>query len=126
MNSMYVEEILEHYRNPKNFGTINDAQIRYKESNPLCGDEYEFYLKLNDGVIADVKFSGDGCAISKASASMLSENIKEKSLEEIKKMKLDDVLKLLNIEVSAARIQCALLPLIAVQKGIQNFNEVNK
>lgn len=106
-----------------NFGEIKDAQIKYKESNPLCGDEYEFHLKLNDGKIEDVRFSGDGCAISKASASLLSERIKEKNMSEVKKMKLEDVVKILGVEVSTARIKCALLPLVTVQKGIQKFEE---
>jgi nitrogen fixation NifU-like protein len=123
---MYAENILDHYRNPRNFGKIPDAQIKNREYNPLCGDDYEFHLKLQDGIVVDAKFSGDGCAISKASASLLSEHIKEKSLEEIKKMKLADIVKLLGIEVSAARIKCALLPLIAIQKGIQNFERNGK
>ncbi len=121
MTSMYAEEILDHYRNPRNFGELKDAQIKYKESNPLCGDEYEFYLKVNNGLVSDAKFFGDGCAISKASASMLSEHVKNKTLDDLKKMKLDDVLKLLGIEVSAARTKCALVALLAIQKGIQKF-----
>jgi nitrogen fixation NifU-like protein len=123
---MYAENILDHYRNPRNFGKIPDAQIKNREYNPLCGDDYEFHLKLQDGIVVDAKFSGDGCAISKASASLLSEHIKKKSLEEIKKMKLADIVKLLGIEVSTARIKCALLPLIAIQKGIQNFERDGK
>lgn len=123
MKSMYAEVILDNYRNPMNFGEIKDAEIKYRESNPLCGDEYEFHLKVNDGKIEDVKFSGDGCAISKASASLLSEKIKEKNLSEVKKMKFSDVVKILGIEVGVARIKCALLPLVTVQKGIQKFEE---
>ena len=120
---MFVENILDHYRNPKNFGKIPDAQIKNREYNPLCGDDYEFHLKLQENIVIDVKFSGDGCAISKASASLLSEHIKKKSLEEIKQMRLADIMKLLGAEISTARIKCALLPLIAVQKGIQNFEK---
>lgn len=121
MTNMYAENILDHYRNPRNFGKLSDAEIKYRESNPLCGDDYEFDIKVSNGQVQDVKFSGDGCAISKASASLLSEEIKQKKLDELKKMKLDDVLKLLGIEVSSARISCALVPLYAIQKGIQKF-----
>ena len=126
MNEMYAENILDHYRNPRNFGTIVNAQVKHEETNPLCGDDYEFYLQIDNGKIQDAKFSGDGCAISKASASMLSEFIKQKDISELKKMNLVDVEKLLGVKISAPRVKCATLALVAVQKGIQEFEESGK
>ena len=108
---MYAEEILDHYRSPKNFGKLENPDMKSKELNPLCGDEYEFQLKIENGVITDVKFSGDGCAISMASASMLTQFIKGKKLEEIKNITEKDILNLLKVEISPARMKCAMLSL---------------
>lgn len=113
---MYAEEILDHYRNPKNFGKLDRPDVKVGDVNPLCGDHYEFQANLKGGKISDVRFSGDGCAISTASASILSESIKGKSVSELKKMAEGDVLKLLGIEVSPARMKCAMLPFNIVKK----------
>ena len=87
MEEMYTEVILDYYRNPKNFGTIENPDIQARDTNPLCGDVIEMQLKLNgNGTIEQVRFSGKGCAISLAAASMLTENIEGKSLEEIQRI----------------------------------------
>ena len=119
---MYAENILDHYRNPKNFGKLENPDVKFRELNPLCGDEYEFQLKLSDGSVKDVKFNGDGCAISMASASMLSEFVRGKKISEVKKVSAEDIFKLIGITVSPARIKCALLPL-SVLKGCLNENK---
>lgn len=116
---MYAENILDHYRNPKNFGKMEKPDAKFRELNPLCGDEYEFQLKFSDGYAKDVKFNGDGCAISMASASMLSEFVKGKKISEIRKISPDDVFKLLGITVSPARIKCALLPLSVLKNCLK-------
>lgn len=113
---MYAEEILDHYRNPKNFGKLDKPDVKVRELNPLCGDQYEFQVKVSGGKIADVKFNGDGCAISTASASMLSEFIKGKKISDLKKMEQKDLLKILGIEVSPARMKCAMLAFGIVKK----------
>jgi len=113
---MYAEGILDHYRNPKNFGRLDKPDLKAGDINPLCGDHYEFQVKVKNGRIEDVRFSGDGCAISTASASMLSESIKGMKISELKNLSENDVLKLLGIEVSPTRMKCALLPLNIVKK----------
>jgi len=115
---MYAEEILDHYRNPKNFGKLDKPDVKVRELNPLCGDQYEFQVKVSKGRIEDVKFNGDGCAISTASASMLSDFIKGKKISDIKKMDQKDLMSILKIEVSPARIKCAMLAFDIVKKVV--------
>lgn len=107
---MYQEKILLHYRSPKNFGPLDGADLEGSESNPLCGDHIEMRLKLGeDGrTVKEVRFTGDGCAISMASASMLTERVKGRPLSEVTAMGRDDVLQLLGIPLSPVRIKCAL------------------
>ena len=111
MDSVYKEEILDHYKNPRNFGELEDATIRVDANNPLCGDRLHMDLKVEGGVVQDVAFTGRGCAISQASASMLTEEMVGKPLEELAKMTRQDILDNLGIEVSYARMKCALLSL---------------
>src|SRR5436190_1916500 len=111
MDSVYKEEILDHYKNPRNFGQIDDADIRVDANNPLCGDRLYMDLKVKDGIVQDVAFTGRGCAISQASASMLTEDIVGQPLTELAKLSRQDILDNLGIEVSYARMKCALLSL---------------
>lgn len=111
----YQEHILEHYREPQNFGDLPAPTHRRHEVNPTCGDSFTFTIQVDDrGKITDVGFSGEGCAISTASASMLSEVIKSKTLAEVLQLKTDFVMSILGIELSPTRLKCALLPLQAV------------
>src|SRR5436305_15119009 len=109
MDSVYKEEILDHYKHPRNFGALGDANIRVDANNPLCGDRLHMDLKVEDGVVQDVAFTGRGCAISQASASMLTEELVAKPLEQLAKMTRQDTLDNVNIEVSYARTKCVLL-----------------
>lgn len=118
---MYAENILDHYRNPRNFGRLDNPDAKFKEHNPLCGDQYEFQIKVSDDTLKEVKFDGDGCAISMASASLLSELVRGKKISEIKKLSPDDIFKLLGITVSPARIKCALLPLSALKNCVNQI-----
>lgn len=120
-NEIYSEIILDYYRHPKNFGKLEKPDIVSKDYNPLCGDSVEIQLKVSNGKIVDVKFTGSGCAISQAAASMLTEVIKGKKLEEVVKLDKDDVLKLLGIELSPIRLKCALLPLKALKLGVYSY-----
>jgi nitrogen fixation NifU-like protein len=113
----YREYILDHYRNPRNFGRLEPADISHEEENPLCGDVVAMDFKLNDGRIEDVRFHGRGCAISQASASLLTERIKGMSLEDAKRVSKEDVLAELGIEISPARLKCALLSLKVLKAG---------
>jgi nitrogen fixation NifU-like protein len=119
--NMYADVILDYYRNPRNYGSIKNADARASDVNPLCGDEIEISLKIEKNKIADIKFSGHGCAISQASASMLTEVIKGKTLDEIKALGKDDVLGLLGIEISHVRIKCALLGLKVLKLVVYSY-----
>ena len=121
---MYQENILDHFKNPRNFGKIENASVHHHEYNPLCGDEIELYLLIDDNKkIVDVKFNGHGCAISQASASMLTEQIKGKNLEELKKMTKENILEMLGIPLSPVRLKCALLSLDTLKNGILIFEK---
>jgi nitrogen fixation NifU-like protein len=118
MDDLYRDEILEHYRRPHNFGTLPDADATYEGSNPLCGDRITLMLDIADGRVADVAFTGRGCAISQASASMLTDEIRGRSLEDVVALSNQDVLDLLGIEISPARLKCALLSIDTLKHAI--------
>src|SRR3989338_4706660 len=118
---MYRENIMDHYKNPHNYGEIKDAEIRFTENNPLCGDVITINLKLNKNKVEDAKFRGSGCAISQSAMSMLTDKIKGKKFEEIEKIKREDIVKMLGIEVGPVRTKCAVLGLVAVKEGIKEF-----
>ncbi len=118
MDDLYRELILDHYQHPHNHGEIPDADISYEDSNPLCGDRIRIDLKIRNNVVEDVKFNGRGCAISQASASMLTDELMGKSLDEIKKLDKQFVLDLLGVPLGPVRIKCALLPLKVIKAGI--------
>ncbi len=112
MDDLYRENILQHYKNPSNWGELDSPDLEFFDSNPLCGDELKVQLQVGeDGVITEVRFSGHGCAISQASASMASEEIVGMKVDEVLKLDRSFVLDLLGIDISATRIKCALLSL---------------
>jgi nitrogen fixation NifU-like protein len=125
MDDFYREEILEHYTHPHHYGTLEDPDITHEEQNPLCGDRVRFDIQLDgDGQrVKDVRFSGVGCAISKASASMLSDLIIGKTLDEIRALTKEDVMDELGIELGPVRLKCALLPLKVVKVGAYGLDE---
>lgn len=116
---MYREHILELYKNPQNFGEIEKPSHEHTEYNSNCGDEITVQIKEKDGNVEDVKYHGSGCAISMASASLLTNKMKGMSIEDVKKLKKDDVLELLGIKVNPARMKCALLGLNAVHNSLK-------
>ena len=109
MDDLYREHILEHYKNPSNYGTLQNPDISYTDNNPLCGDEIRIDINLDNNRVKEVRFQGKGCAISKASASMLTEMIEGMSLEEMKGIVKDDIMDALGITLGPVRIKCALL-----------------
>ena len=111
MDELYREYILEHYKRPHHFGELEDPDLEFHDSNPLCGDELTVQLKVHDGKVADVAFSGQGCAISQASASMVSDEIVGMPIDDLLRLDKQFVLDLLGIDISATRIKCALLSL---------------
>ena len=119
MDDLYRDEILEHYRQPHNFGTLEHADAVHEGNNPLCGDRITMMLALSDeGTVTDVAFSGRGCAISQASASLLTDEIKGRSVADIEALRNEDVLDLLGIEISPARLKCALLSLDTLHQAL--------
>ncbi|CAN5636173.1 SUF system NifU family Fe-S cluster assembly protein [soil metagenome] len=116
--SLYREIILEHYRNPQNKGTLDPADYSYEDTNPLCGDEIRIDMRVNDGIVSEIAFSGRGCAISQASASMLTEMVRGQPLEDVKALTKEDLLEELEIPLSPARLKCALLSLKVLKAGI--------
>lgn len=122
-DEMFRENILEHYRHPRNQGTLEHPDITYEDANPLCGDRIRMDLNVKDGRIDAVRFSGHGCSISQAAASMLSEKIEGQSLEEVRKLSKDDVLEMLGIELGPVRLKCALLALKTLKAGVYGLKQ---
>jgi nitrogen fixation protein NifU and related proteins len=122
LSSVYSEIILDYYRHPRNKGTLSNPQIKARDSNPLCGDMIEMQLELDgDGKVDDVKFNGQGCAISQASASMLTELVKGKKLDEVRAISKEDILSLIGGQLSAVRLKCALLSLKVLKTGVYGY-----
>jgi len=118
-SDMYRQQILDHYKNPRNYGSLEEPTFSHGGHNPSCGDELEFDVELaEDGeTIETVAFEGEGCAISQASASMFSERLPGMTLSEVEAMDRDDVLEMLGVDISPMRIKCAVLAEKVVQDG---------
>lgn len=122
MSEIFEERVLYHYEHPSNRGVIEEAQVKHREINTLCGDQVTIYALLEDSKIKDIKFQGVGCAISMASTSMLTEKVKGMDIAEVLKLGQKDVLEMLGIEsLSPMRIKCAMLGLRTLQKGIVEY-----
>lgn len=116
---LYAENILDHYYNPRNFGKLKDANYKARDANPMCGDKLNLYIRADGkGKITGVKFDGKGCAISQASASMLSEKLIGKTLLQASKINNDDIYKMLAVPISESRVKCALLSLSTLKKAL--------
>ncbi|MGA8475984.1 MAG: SUF system NifU family Fe-S cluster assembly protein [Candidatus Cybelea sp.] len=111
MDDFYRDYILDHYRNPRNFGTLENADVEAEDLNPLCGDQIRMQLMVDGDVVRDLRFSGKGCAISQASASMLTEAVKGMKLSDVAKLSKDVVLENVGIGISPTRMKCAMLGL---------------
>ena len=120
-SDIYKDIILDYYRHPRNFGDLPEPDVRSKDSNPLCGDVIEMQLKIKEGRVEDLRFKGRGCAISQASASMLTELAKGKTLDEIKALTKENVLSMLGIDPGPTRIKCALLGLKVIKLAVYGY-----
>lgn len=120
MDDIYREVILDHYKNPRNYGSLDRPDSESEKDNPLCGDKIciQLVLSKDKTLVEDIKFSGQGCAISMASASLVTEYAQGKEIRVLKGLGKDDIVKLLNINLSPARLKCALLPLNVLQEAI--------
>jgi nitrogen fixation protein NifU and related proteins len=115
---LYREQILEHYKHPQNFGRLERFDLEYEDSNPFCGDEQHVWIRLDEeGRVAEVGFEGKGCAISTAATSLLTDELRGMTREELLRLPKEFVLDLLGIEISATRIKCALLGLKVVKSA---------
>jgi nitrogen fixation NifU-like protein len=124
VSDIYKEIILDYYKNPRNYGKLENPDIKAKDSNPLCGDEIEIQIKLDDKKerIEEIKFNGRGCAISQASVSMLTEMVEGMKIEEIKELTKEHILELLgNPNLGPLRIKCALLGLKVLKLGVYSY-----
>ena len=113
---------MEHYKNPHNKGILDDATDETFKKNEMCGDMITMQLKVGDGKIVDIKFDGYGCAVSLAASSILTDELKGKSIVEAKKMSKDKLLKLIGVELTTSRIKCATLPLEALQGLLEAYD----
>jgi nitrogen fixation NifU-like protein len=125
MDDFYRENILDHYRHPHNKGELAQPTHTHQEDNPLCGDVIRIDLHVNENdVIDQVGFSGEGCAISQASASMLTEMLEGKTLEEAKQLGKEDILTALGIELGPVRLKCALLSLKVLKGAVYGLSSL--
>lgn len=125
MEAEHYELILDHFKNPRNYGTLEDADVSYEEGVPSCGDLVRLDVKVEGGKVAAVKFTGKGCAISQASASILTEKVTGMGVREILLLKDGDMLESLGLTVSPTRFKCALLGLKVLKKALLQ-NEKDK
>ena len=124
MDELYRELILDHYKNPRHKGKIENSQYEFEDENPLCGDHLEIYLQTDEnGVVRNAKFEGHGCAISMASADLLMDSIIGQTLDHVKKLSKQDILDLLGIELSPVRLKCALLSLKVAKAAAYEIQE---
>tara|TARA_Y100000310_G_scaffold342950_1_gene448395 strand:- start:814 stop:1269 length:456 start_codon:yes stop_codon:yes gene_type:complete len=120
---IYKDNILDHYKHPHNFRELKEFTVKHREVNPVCGDEIELFIKIEDNIIEDITFSGKGCAISVAAASMLTDLLKGKPVDAINKVTNDTMMKVLGIKIGVVRMKCALLSLNTLTKAIEQLGE---
>ncbi len=118
MDELYRDQILEHYKRPHNFGRLDDFDLDHEDTNPFCGDEQHVYIKLDENDrVCEVSFDGQGCAISTAATSLLTDELQGRSRQELLHIPREEVLELLGIEISATRMKCAMLGLKVVKSA---------
>ena len=123
-DSIYREQIIDLYENPLNYGELDTADFVYEEDNPLCGDVIQISVQLDeDQRVAEIKWDGQGCAISQASASLLTEEVKGMTLDEVKAFSKEELLDLIGIQLSMTRVKCALLSLKVLKAGAYGMPE---
>ena len=121
MPALYSDILLDHFRHPRNYGSLAAPDISNEQFNPLCGDRIRLELKLEQSKVSEARFKGDGCAISTAAASLLTEMVLGKDLEELTNMPDAQLISALESNIQPARLQCALLPLEALREGLKSW-----
>jgi nitrogen fixation NifU-like protein len=126
MDDLYREVILEHYKHPHNHGTLEPADFTYEDDNPLCGDRIRIDVRVDEeNRVKEVAFSGRGCAISQATASMLTDEIMGKTLDEVKLINKEAVLEMLGVPLGPTRVKCALLSLKVLKAGVYGLKDAD-
>ena len=121
MPALYSDILLDHFRRPRNYGSLDAPDISNEQFNPLCGDRIRFELRLENAKVAEARFKGDACAISTAAASLLTEIVVGKDVSELANIPDARVISALESDIQPARLQCALLPLQALREGLKNY-----
>lgn len=121
--NIYQEKLIDNYENPRNYGVIDDPSARARLENLSCGDSIEVFIKIQDKKIQDIKFSGEGCSVAIASMSVLSEFVKNKTIDDILKINLEKIVELLGVELTLSRLKCAGLGLETLKKAIGDYLE---
>ena len=124
MAALYSETLLDHFRNPRNYGSLITPDISNEQFNPLCGDRVRIELKLQQSRVTEARFKGDACAICTAAASLLTELILGADLVEVGNLSNESLIAALESDIQPARIQCALLPMQALREGLQSYNQL--
>ena len=118
---IYAQNILDHYQRPRHHGKMVNADVSFQELNRSCGDDITVFIKMKADLIADISFEGDGCAISVAMTSILSEEMIGKTKDYVLSLGFDDLQKLLGIKISPRRSKCALISLRAIQGALKSL-----
>ena len=121
MPALYSDILLDHFRHPRNYGSLTAPEISNEQFNPLCGDRIRLELKLDQSIVSEARFKGDACAISTAAASLLTELILGKDIAELASISDARLISSLESDIQPARLQCALLPLQALREGLKNY-----
>jgi nitrogen fixation NifU-like protein len=121
MPALYSDTLLDHFRHPRNYGSLDAPDISNEQFNPLCGDRIRLELKLEKATVVEVRFKGDACAICTAAASLLTELVLDQDTEALAQISDAQLLSALASDIKPARLQCALLPLQALREGLQNY-----
>ena len=122
MPALYSDILLDHFRHPRNYGSLAAPDISNEQFNPLCGDRIRLELKFEQAKVSEVRFKGDACAISTAATSLLTELILGADIEQIANIRDAQLIAALESDIQPARLQCALLPLQALREGLNNYN----
>lgn len=125
MSDLYREQILDHYGHPRNEGTLQDPDISYERDNPICGDVVRLDISLQNGRVSQARFTGQGCVISMASASMFTEEIQGKTIAELKAMDDEHIFKMLGVDLGPSRANCGVLPLRVLQEALAQWEKQN-
>jgi nitrogen fixation NifU-like protein len=122
MPALYSDILLDHFRHPRNYGSLDAPDVSNEQFNPLCGDRIRIELKLEQSKVVAARFKGDGCAISTAAASLLTELIRGEDIEQLPNFPDARLISALESDIQPARLQCALLPLQALREGLKNYH----